>query len=141
MTLYVMFTINKIRKFYIFNARVPEIIERLTDIASKISIQLNSFDGIDRALNEILVNAEVELLSLTRKVDGSLKKQANSLITEIRVLTGRNNWRDRIQIFPSFNNNRNGTSTQEESIQNIYLLLYRLAAECKNRHEDARWEK
>jgi hypothetical protein len=140
-TLYVMFTINKIRKFYIFNARVPEIIEHLTDIASKISTQLNSFNGIDRTLNEILVNAEVELLSLTRKVNGSLKKQACSLVTEIRILSGRNNWKDRIQVFLQFNNNHNATGTPEESIQNIYLLLYKLTAECKSRYEDAKWEQ
>jgi len=141
MTLYVMFAVKKIRRFYIFNARVPEIIKRLTDITSKISIQLNSFDGIDRALNEILVNAEVELSSLSRKVDGSLKKQASLLAKEIRILSGRNNWKDRIQI-PSLSNNDNkAIRTPEESVQNIYLSLYKLIAECKTRHEDARWEQ
>lgn len=141
MTLYVMFAINKIRKFYIFNARVPEIIERLTDIASKISNQLNSFNGIDRPLYEILVNAEVELLSLTRKVDGSLKKQAISLVTEIRNLNGRDNWKDRVNALLLINNNRNTIITPEKSIQNIYLSLYKLTAECKSRYEDARWEQ
>jgi|GEM_PF-2743315 len=141
MTLYVMFTINKIRKFYIFNARVPEIIERLTDITSKISIQLNSFDGINRALNEILVNAEVELSSLTRKVDGSLKNQASSLATEIRILSGRNSWKDHIQISSLFSNNHNSTRTPEDSIQYIYLSLYKLTEECKTRYKDARWEQ
>lgn len=141
MTLYVMFAVKKIRKFYIFNARVPEIIKRLTDITSKISIQLNSFNGIDRALNEILVNAEVELSSLTRKVDGSLKKQASSLAKEIRILSGRNNWKDRIQIPSLSNNDHNAIRTPEESVQNIYLSLYKLTAECKTRHEDARWEQ
>lgn len=141
MTLYVMFAINKIRKFYIFTARIPEIIERLTVITSKISTQLNSFNGIDRTLKEILVNAEVELLSLTRKVDGSLKKQAGSLVTEIRILSGRNNWKDHIQLFLQFNNNHNATVSQEESIQNLYLLLYKLTEECKSRYEDAKWEQ
>lgn len=140
MTLYVTFTVQKIRKFYIFNARVPEINGRLTNIASSISSQLNSFSGINTTISKILVDAEVDLSSLSRKVDGSLKKDIKSIILQIHLITGKRSKFEKVVRF--FKKDVSGDDVSiEKLLRKIHLALYKVTKECQEKYEDARWEK
>ena len=72
LSVFVLLAVRKIKKFYIFTARVPLVNEKLVDIASSISDHLNSFDGYTTKTFKILADAEINLKSLSRKVDGPL---------------------------------------------------------------------
>jgi hypothetical protein len=141
MTLYVIITISRIRRFYIFIARVPEINDRLIKFASEISSQLNSFTGINTTIVKLLADVEVDLASMSRKVDGPLKKRIKLVVEEIDLMDGRKTINKKIINFFESNKSNNILNTPEKSLQNIYFSLYKLTKECAERYEDARWEQ
>lgn len=136
MTIYVTYSILKIRKFYIFNTRVPEIICQLETLSSEISAQLNTFDEINTTVSEILAKVEANLASLSRKVDRPLKIQANDIIRDISMLNGKITLINKIKTFFE-----NKPQNQEKQLQKIYLSLYLLIAQCRTRFDDAKWEQ
>lgn len=141
LTIAVFVGVRRIRKFYIFTARVPDLNGRLSDLASKISSQLNSGSTDSTAITEILADVEVTLKSLIRKVGNPLKSSANKIIKEIRSLDHGDSFiRKLIQSIRDSEDS--GVITDRETkIRNIYIALYKLSAECKEIYEDARWEQ
>lgn len=140
LTFVVFLGVRKIRKFYIFTARVPELNQRLSDIASKISSQLNGNSLESTVVTETMADAEVTLKSLSRKVGNPLKPQAKKIIKEIRLLDKREGIL--AVLFSSRDNGQQNTAnSREERLRRIYIALYKLNAECKEIYEDARWEQ
>ena len=138
---FVFLTVRKIKKFYIFTARVPQVNEKLVEIASSISDHLNTFDGYTTKTYEILANAEINLKSLSRKIDGPLKKEVDKLVKSICSINKRHHpiFQSIINLIASSSTN-NGIS-EKESLEMIYVSLYKVTNECNARYEDARWER
>lgn len=138
-SVFVLLTVKKIKRFYAFTARAPEINQKLIEIASAISDNLNSFNGFTTGLYTLLGDAEVNLKSISRKTDGPLKKKINLLIKLISSIDSRPNWSTRILGF--FKNTNNDIDSQKDILQNIYVSLYKITAECTEIYEDSRWER
>ncbi|MCI5137368.1 MAG: hypothetical protein D3922_02885 [Candidatus Electrothrix sp. AR1] len=141
LSVFVLFAIGKIRKFYIFTARVPQDNEKLAEIASSISSHLNSFEGYSTKTYEILANAEITLKSLGRKVDGPLKKQVNKLIKDINLINKKRHPLIRRAFDIVMLENLQPDQTEKDFLEEIYLSLYKITKECSARYEDARWER
>ena len=141
LTFVIFLGIRKIKKFYIFTARVPELNNRLNDIASKISLQLTQNTTESTLTREILADAEIVLKSLYKKVSSPLKGQVKKVINEIRSLEERGSIRYRIISFFRNKSRDDQNATQEQQLQNIYISLYRLNGEVKEIYEDSRWEQ
>lgn len=138
LTVAVYLGVRKIKRFYIFNARMPDLNERLAVIASKISSQLNSNTLNSDALTETLADAEVTLKSLSRKVGNPIKSEASRILKNIHSIDGRDGF---IKKLLSNKGEHNHNAEREARIREIYVSLYRLNAECKEVYEDARWEQ
>jgi len=132
LTTAVFIGIRNIRRYYLFTARVPELSERLSNLASKISSQLNSKG--EGSTSEILADVEVTLNSLVRKLDNPLKKQAKDIVKEIRKLEETPGFIKKLL------NGDTGTKIRESKLRQIHISIYKLTAECKEAYEDARWE-
>lgn len=141
LTFAIFLGIRKIKRFYIFTARVPDLNERLIKIASNISSALTSGSFDTTTLTEILADAEVTLKSLTRKVKNPLRSDANKIIKEIRNLERCNGFFCKLLGFWGSKNAPDDEDSYENQIRKIYLDLYRLNAECREVYEDARWEQ
>lgn len=89
LTILVYIGVNRIKKFYIFTARMPAIKERLQQIASDISAHPNIFEGYSTKTFTILADAEIALRSLRNKTDGPLQIQAAALIKQVQRIGGK----------------------------------------------------
>lgn len=141
LTFAVFIGVRRIRKHYVFTARIPELIDRLGNHASQISSLLDS-DSIEAtSMYETLAEAEVTLKSLKRKIGGSVKAEAGSLIKQISALrlsgSESGNW------LPGFMSKLGSTpaTNRENHIRRVYLAMYKITSECKEAYEDARWEQ
>ena len=141
LTFAIFLGIRKIKRFYIFTARVPDLNKRLIKIASSISSALTSGSFDTTKLTEILANAEAILKSLTRKVNNPLRSDANKIIKEIRNLERCNGFLCKLFGFWGSKNASGDEDNHEEKLRKIYLDLCRLNAECREVYEDARWEQ
>ena len=131
LSVFVLLAVRKIKKFYIFTARVPLVNEKLVDIASSISDHLNSFDGYTTKTFKILADAEINLKSLSRKVDGPLRKQVKNLVNEISSINAsRHPVIQSIIDLLTFSNSQNGES-EKEFLERIYVSLYKITKECR----------
>ena len=128
LSVWVLWTIKRIEKFYSFKVRVPLINNELSEIASKISDQLNDFEGYTTKTKELLARAEVALGSLKKKVDKELKNQIKTLLKDIKRAT---------EIQPKYNN----IEKEKELLNQVYIKLYRIHKECSIRIIDAEWER
>ena len=140
LSVFVLLTVRKLKKFYIFTARVPQVNEELGNIASSVSEHLINFDGYTTKTFEILANAEITLKSLGRKVDGPLKKQVNHLVKDISSINIKRH--PVIQGIIDFitSSTNNNVDSEKEILGRIYVSLYKINKECSVRYEDARWE-
>jgi len=137
-TVAVYLGIRKIKRFYAFTARVPELNERLGEIASKISSSLNSGTLNTTSTKEMLADAEVTLKSICNKVDNPLKNQVRKIIHDIEFIDNTKGLKNK---FVKFFNGSPYEGIQENKLREVYISLYKLNAECKNAYEDSRWEQ
>jgi predicted PurR-regulated permease PerM len=84
LTLYVSFAIRNIRKYYIFTARVPELVRRLKEHNSKISELLNDYENSMQAIDIEIASMQVILNSLKSKISGNGKKSTRELISQTK---------------------------------------------------------
>lgn len=83
LSIWVLYTVKKLRKYYIFKARIPEIIKEI----NKFSKELNSYlDDINNNKNEIIViikKCEFTLKSLKQKSTNDLVPLINQMLQRI----------------------------------------------------------
>ena len=139
MTVYVLLGIRKIKRFYSFNALIPQALNRLDEISRDISSRLNSFEGITVGITQCLIDAEISLTSLKSMIDGDLKNEIKSAISEIRILVNRTSILEQLgsKLFTKHHENQ----TPEYALRNIYLSLYRIEKQCRAKYDEARWER
>ena len=135
----VLIGMRSIKKHYIFVARVPEILEKLEELASNISANLNDFGGITSTLSIYLAETEINLKSLKRKVNGNSRKSISALLKKITKLDSGSQ-RLKIKFISSI-----FMPTKEDSDLNqlykIHIDLHKVIAEIKDLDKDHRWER
>ncbi|MDM8554133.1 hypothetical protein QUF75_05330 [Desulfococcaceae bacterium HSG7] len=122
-----------------FTARIPEINQKLSEIASSISERLDMFDGFTMGIYKLLGESEINLKSLSKKSSGSLKKETNLLISDIKKIGNRRSFFDKVT-FDAFRKNIIDKESQRKILQNIYVSLYKVVSECDETIKDSRWE-
>ncbi len=136
---FVLINVRRIRRSYLFRARVPELIEKLSNTASSISEQLNYFDGMTVNISKTLGDAEVNLKSLKSKVKGELNKDVKLLLSQIDSLNSMDTsfFKSLKKLFgkESSVNNEN----YKIKIQKIYVSLYKITEKSKNILDDYQW--
>ena len=85
LTILIFINLRRIRSYYLFTARVPELADQLKAVSSKLAGYLNEFDDFVPQITLELAGVEVTLLSLSRKVDGRTKRSVNSLLKSVRA--------------------------------------------------------
>ena len=122
LTIFIFFGIRKIKRFYIFTGRVPEVVKGLDEIASNISKHLNDYNDFLPQIRLELAKAEVALKTLRKKVGKrEHKKPINSLIKTIK----------------NYKPNPEG----EEELRQIHIDLYKIVAEVQELRKDQKWER
>jgi len=122
LTIIIFFSIRKIQSFYIFTARVPEVVSDLDEIASSISEYLNDFENNIHRISKELARAQAKLQTLKKKLkDRQSKKPISELIKVIKTY--------------------NPNSKDEDTLRQIYLDLYKIIAEIKELQKDHKWER
>lgn len=83
-SLYVLFEVNKIRKNFLFKARIPQLIKALKEYAKNFSSNLQSFDNSEREIETNLSESLSTLKNLKGKVSGDSKHETKNLIKKIK---------------------------------------------------------
>lgn len=133
LTCYVFIGIRKIRKQFMFNARVPNLLQRLTEASSRISSSLDSDSINSTHLNEALADTEILLKSLRPKIGRPTKNQATKIISLIRKIDGRRG------LFGRFSNQSNH-EPRDKAIRTVHIEIYKIIQEISELYEDSRWE-
>ena len=138
-TILVYKNLGKIRKQYMFTARIPEINQKLSETVLSISEQLNIFDGFTTTIYKLLAEAEINLKSMSRKSSGSLKKETDFLISDIKNIVKRRSFLDKVT-FDVFRKSINDKYSQKKILQGIYVVLYKVVSECNENIKDSKWD-
>ncbi len=119
LTIYVLITIKKIKNYYVFKARVPDLLKKMSKHASQLSQYHKDFENSKPEILLEIGQAEVILNSLSKKVG----KQVNSSIKEVTK---------QILYYKTY---------QEKSrAWDIYISLQKVHQEIINLQEDRKWE-
>ena len=122
LTIIIFIAIRKIKSYYIFTGRVPELVKSLNKIASEINNCLNDFKGAIHKISMELANAEVTLKTLRNKINNrSLKKSISKLIKQIKG-------------YKTINDG-------EKKLRDIYIKLRKIIREIKELQKDQKWER
>lgn len=77
LTVYLLFTIRKIKNYYVFKVRVPDLLKVMAKQASTLAQLHQAFDESKLAILLEIGKAEVTLRSLSPKVDRSIRASIN----------------------------------------------------------------
>lgn len=141
LTVIIFINVKNIRKYYAFTARVPELSERIASNSSLLNNHLNSYNGMTVPIRTLLAETEVLLVSLSKNVDGSLKKDASYLIKNIKTINASSDSFIVRVLSVLHKNRRIDINSQKMLLENIYISLCKISATCNAKHEDDRWER
>lgn len=121
LTIFIYFGVRKIRRDFLFRARIPALLKKLQKHASKLSRCLQDYSNTKEATDEELSIAEVNLVSLYQKSYGPLKKSLKSLIKDIRRFR------------------KDDSRSTKQNLRSIYLNINMVVQEINNLREDEKW--
>lgn len=119
MTFYVFYTIRKIKNYYVFKARVPELTQELSGHASKLSEFHNEYKDSQQLIILELGRAEVTLKSLKGKVGRPTKKSISGVMNLIEEYKRKKN---------------------KDNLWGIYVELQKVIQEVATIQGDRAWE-
>lgn len=121
--LIIFYNVKKIKNFYIFKVRVPDLNKKFENVVSNISNFLNDYENATNSIDEETAKCEVVLKSLKKKLPRSLKKSIKNVIERL------NNYQ-----------NKSDQKT-EDNLRDIYLSVLKILEEIKYIQEDIKWER
>ena len=121
LTIIIFLTLRSIRRFYVFTARVPELLKKLINHASKISEYQKEFSNSQQEIELELAKTEVVLNSLKKKVSRQTKSAVNSMLKTVK----------------SYNNSSNDSN----SLWAVYVEIQKLITEIQELQSDLKWER
>lgn len=105
----------------LLTGRVREIVEELSEHASRISRYLSDFDRMHPQIQSTLVEVEAQLDSLLRQLGRKQNELVNELLAEVRAYT-------------------RGKKADRERVDDMYLGVQRVVSHVQALQKDARWE-
>ena len=120
LTIFILSTIHKITRNYLFKARVPQHIINLERIRKEISELLNDYRSNEKTIREKVKILEAELEQLRKKIGRKEARRVNTLLKTMRD-------------FSKMPANR-------ELIDNIVLEIFYLSALLRDLLKDRQWE-
>lgn len=103
-----------------FTARIPDLHRDLKKHASNLANYMNEFDSYRPQIATELVNIEVIVLSLKRKVDKQAMPHIKSLVSQLK--------------------NLEPMSVDTETVWKIYASVNKVLASVEDLQEDKKWE-
>jgi hypothetical protein len=121
LTLLVYFNIRKLRRAYLFTARVPELTDELTSKASELLALMHVTSTDSKAqIQVVLAEGDVLLRSLKSKVDGPSRASVNAVLLAITEYqwnaVGNDSWR-------------------------VYVAMQKCLAELRQAQLDLKWDR
>jgi hypothetical protein len=120
LTIYVLYTVRKIKNYYVFKARVPELVNQISDHASKLALFHNDYENSREQILLELGKAEVTLSSLKKKVDRKTRRLITTAITTVQSY--------------------NRYTRDKDQLWKIYIDLQKVVQEVINVQGDREWE-
>jgi hypothetical protein len=120
-TVVVWFSVRNLRTAYLFAARLPELVTRLSKHASTISSQLNSFQQTSQDVPSILGPTQATLQSISRKLPRASRGSVRRLIKQVQAY--------KVAV------------DGEPGLRAIYAEILKVSQEAKDLYEDRRWEQ
>jgi hypothetical protein len=117
----VLYKVRNIEKRFLFNVRVPKLLNQIKSHSTNISEYMLVFDSSKDSIITELSKCEVNLNNLIKKVPFNSKKNLKKLVKKMKVL--RNNKQD----------------MTEENVNDVYLELNMIILEISNIKEDFKW--
>ena len=119
LTFYVFLDVRKIKNYYLFAARVPDLMVKLQESSSNMSDYIKRFDKYALEIEEEVDRSEVLLESLKNKLDGEAKKSIEQLLKDIE----------------SYNKRKD-----KKAVRQIYRNISKVIIRIKEIQEDRKWE-
>jgi len=126
-TLFVFFTLRRIRRQYIFRIRGPQVIKKLTASASKIIDFLNYYPSTRREIHTELAIVEALVNSLKEKLVPSYKSSIKVVVQLVRKF--RKRARGAEETYGTY-----------DEVFAIYNELQKLIVETTECQTDTKWE-
>lgn len=121
LTVVVFFNLRSIKRFYVFKARAPELLERLIEQSSKIALYQNDFSNSFQEIDVEVARVEITLKSLKQKLRGSVKASTGRVLKQLEKY--------------------NKQSKSSENLWHLYVDLQKLIAEVRELQSDLKWER
>lgn len=121
LTAVVLFSVRRIKAYYVVRKRIPELAKRLAQHSLSISESLNDFDAFKGQLAEELVQAVATLESIRNKLNRSERKQVKDVLAELRKVDLKD--------------------LDEPVVRTCYLGFLRIQEHLKNLEADMAWER
>jgi|ERR1700686_239312 len=128
LTAFVLFELRRIKSFYLFKARVPDLVGRLSQHSSNLSNYLGDFDNSLPQIVKELAISEAVMTSLTKKLGGDPRKSVQAL------LESTHRFRTRYT-------NINHLQREKESLRGIYVDMAKVVEDLKQLEEDTKFER
>jgi len=120
LTILIFLSLRSIRRFYVFTARVPELLSKLKKHAGEISKYQKEFSDSQQGIELELSRAEVVLKSLKKKVSRQTKSSINNVLKTVKT-------------YNSFNDSKR--------LREVYIEIIKLIDEIEELQSDLKWER
>ena len=138
LTGFVLWSLRRIKRHYIFTARSPDLIERLRGHASEIATYLNDPEGFESETSLELARMEATLLSLQRVLSRPHRRPIRDLLETVRshkLSSTRSQGSYYKRLFRAHNKNKDSTS------RIVYLETVKLVEQLDDIQEEQRWDR
>ena len=120
-TIGILLTVRTIKKHYLFSARAPQLVRRLTLHLKSVSGYLNDYDTLGGNAALELRRTRATLGSIHRKLEGRTRKSVKRLMKLL--------------------DKHKDVEIGESEVRNIYLELAQVVEEIKDYKADQLWER
>lgn len=120
-TLFVAWSVRRLRQQYSFKARLPQILHKLSERASALSSLLNDFERNRGDIQLELSQTKPLLKSLRSKLSRAQRKSCKNLNAEIDLAL-------RVPVY-------------RKSVWNVYVSIQTLIQELEELNQDLEWER
>ncbi len=120
LTGWALWEIRRLRRFYVFKARVPELLANLDQHASTLAGCLSDFPNSENLANKELAQIQATLKSLEPKLQGASKRSVKRLLESLEI---------------------QGQTPNERRIKQTYLSVITVVSEIENLQEDLEWQQ
>ena len=120
LTMLVYFNVRKLRRAYLFTARVPELTEELTSKASELARLHATGEASKSQLQVVLAEVDVLSRSLKSKVDGNSRRAVKAVLVAMMEYQG---------------------NESADTVWRVYVAMQKCLAELRQAQLDLKWDR